>query len=202
VRSLDEPYREAILLRYFEGMAPRDIAKSRGVPIDTVRSHLRRGLAKLRERLDASHGGDRRAWCVALIPFAREPGAVTAPSTTLVASLAAGLLITLGGATWLTIADRDPAPSGVSTELAADAVGAGADPVGGSGPTLAAAPRATQQAPSPSGRAWIAGRVTTEGRAAPGVRVTASTTDVPRTTRDRLEGYLVARTRGRCSRQR
>ncbi len=196
VRSLEEPYREAILLRYFEGMAPRDIARTRGTPIDTVRSHLRRGLAKLRERLDANHAGDRRAWCVALIPFAREPGAMAGPSTTLVASLAAGLLITVGGVTWVASRDRDPASSGVSTEVASDALGSGTFPVDGSRPTLAAAPRATEQAPSPSGRAWIAGRVTAEGRAALGVRVTASSTDVPRTTRDRLEGYLVARTQG------
>jgi RNA polymerase sigma-70 factor (ECF subfamily) len=68
--ELREPYRTAILLRYFEDLSPADIARRQDVPLETVRSRLRRGLELLREALDADHDGDRRAWMLALLPFA------------------------------------------------------------------------------------------------------------------------------------
>ncbi len=82
VLTLDEPYRNTILLRYFEGLEPNAIAKHRGVPLETVRTHLKRGVALLRVKLDASHGGDRAAWIVALAPLSTfAPHAATAQST-------------------------------------------------------------------------------------------------------------------------
>ena len=54
VRGLPEPYRGAILLRYFEGLPPRGIAKRLGQPVETVRTHLKRAHALLRERSAAS----------------------------------------------------------------------------------------------------------------------------------------------------
>lgn len=71
VIALDEPYRTVVMLRYFEDRTSAEIARDRGVPAATVRSQLRDGLAKLRIKLDAKFEGDRRAWCVALMPFAR-----------------------------------------------------------------------------------------------------------------------------------
>ena len=64
--ELSEPYRTAILLRYLEGRTPAQIAQQLGVPKETVRTRLVRGLARLRARLDREHGGDRRAWIAAL----------------------------------------------------------------------------------------------------------------------------------------
>ncbi len=49
--SLSQSCRETILLRYFEGLAPRDIAKRHGAPVATVNTRLRRGLGQLREAL-------------------------------------------------------------------------------------------------------------------------------------------------------
>ncbi len=48
-----------------------------GVPVETARSRAQRGLAMLRERFDADHGGDRRAWAVPLLSLGSggEPGA-------------------------------------------------------------------------------------------------------------------------------
>ena len=69
VLELDEPYREVLLLRYFEELEPREIAARLAVPIATVRTRHARGLAKLRVKLEREYG-DRRAWCVALAPFA------------------------------------------------------------------------------------------------------------------------------------
>jgi len=90
VLELDEPCRTALLLRYYEDLGPRQIALRQGVPLDTVRSWLRRGLSRLRARLDAEHGGDRSAWCSALFPLTQlggVPAAAGAP-----AGMTAGLL--------------------------------------------------------------------------------------------------------------
>lgn len=64
VMDLEEPYRATILLRFFEGLPPRDVAARMAVPVETVRTRTRRAVEQLRERLDREHGGDRRAWAV------------------------------------------------------------------------------------------------------------------------------------------
>ncbi|MBI1850741.1 MAG: sigma-70 family RNA polymerase sigma factor [Planctomycetes bacterium] len=69
VLALDEPYRATILFRFFEDLPPKEIARRQGVPVDTVKTRLKRGLDQLRARLDREHGGDRRAWCLALLPL-------------------------------------------------------------------------------------------------------------------------------------
>lgn len=72
VLALDEPTRTIIVLRYLDGLKPRAIAARLGIPLDTVRSHLRRGLGRLRGRLDAWRGGDRAAWALVLLPALRD----------------------------------------------------------------------------------------------------------------------------------
>lgn len=74
VLALDEPFREAVLLRYYEGLAPREIAARLGVPDATVRTRVARGLERLRARLDAQHR-DRSAWAIAALPLARAESA-------------------------------------------------------------------------------------------------------------------------------
>lgn len=69
VLELDEPFRSALLLRYFEEKSPEEIAKRLGLPGSTVRNRLARGLARLRERFDREDG-DRRTWVRALLPLA------------------------------------------------------------------------------------------------------------------------------------
>ncbi|MCZ6596095.1 MAG: sigma-70 family RNA polymerase sigma factor, partial [Planctomycetota bacterium] len=107
VLALDEPYRRAILLRYFEGLTPSEIARKRGVPAATVKTQLRRALALLRERLDRDHG-DRRTWLLALTPLAKSGGAMAAAGTgalivstkTAVGAVAAAAAILVGGVWW------------------------------------------------------------------------------------------------------
>ena len=70
VAALGEPYRSTVLLRFFEERSAADIARIQGVPLDTVKTRLRRALAELRERLDRRHGGGGRAWRLALFPLA------------------------------------------------------------------------------------------------------------------------------------
>jgi RNA polymerase sigma-70 factor (ECF subfamily) len=65
VLQLDEPYRTTVLLRCYDGLSPADIALRCGVPTETARTRLRRGLASLRARLDRQCG-DRGAWATPL----------------------------------------------------------------------------------------------------------------------------------------
>jgi RNA polymerase sigma-70 factor (ECF subfamily) len=76
VLGVREPYRTVLLLRYYEDLAPRDIAARLHAPIDTVRSQLKRGLAVVRERLDRAHG-DSREWLHGLLAAAGLPAATT-----------------------------------------------------------------------------------------------------------------------------
>jgi RNA polymerase sigma-70 factor (ECF subfamily) len=69
VLSLDELYRDAILLRYFDELEPIEIARRLGIPDSTVRNRLRRGLAQLQVRLDCERGEGWRQWCLLLAPM-------------------------------------------------------------------------------------------------------------------------------------
>jgi RNA polymerase sigma-70 factor (ECF subfamily) len=70
VLAMAEPYRSTLLLRFFEGLEPSEIARRLDVPAGTVRWRLKEALARLRTQLDAAHAGDRRAWLGALAPLA------------------------------------------------------------------------------------------------------------------------------------
>ena len=48
---ISERQREAIRLRYYEGLPPREIARWLGVPLETVYTRLQRGLRGMRELL-------------------------------------------------------------------------------------------------------------------------------------------------------
>src|SRR5262245_58958505 len=58
VLALDEPYRTTVVLRFYEDLGATEIAARTGAPVETVRTRLKRGVAMLRIRLDAEHGGD------------------------------------------------------------------------------------------------------------------------------------------------
>jgi RNA polymerase sigma-70 factor, ECF subfamily len=52
VASLDEPYREVVALRFFAERSLAEIAEATDRPLGTVKTHLHRGLARLRRALD------------------------------------------------------------------------------------------------------------------------------------------------------
>jgi RNA polymerase sigma-70 factor (ECF subfamily) len=58
VAGLGEPYRETVALRFFGEHSLAEIAAITGRPLGTVKTHLHRGLARLRDRL-ADAGADR-----------------------------------------------------------------------------------------------------------------------------------------------
>ncbi len=70
VLHLDEPYLSTIILRYYENLPAREVAKRLGVPHETVKTRIQRGLDQLRTKLDHRYEGDRKAWCLALAPLA------------------------------------------------------------------------------------------------------------------------------------
>ena len=53
VASLGEPYREVVALRFFGEMSLDEIAATTHRPVNTVKTHLRRGLERLRPVLGA-----------------------------------------------------------------------------------------------------------------------------------------------------
>ncbi|MEM7198863.1 MAG: sigma-70 family RNA polymerase sigma factor [Planctomycetota bacterium] len=65
VVTLEEPYRETLLLRFLEDLPLRDVARRTGVPAETARTRIKRALARLQARLDREHG-NRAAWALPL----------------------------------------------------------------------------------------------------------------------------------------
>lgn len=55
VAALPEPYRETVALRFFGELALDEIAAATGRPLNTVKTHLRRGLERLRDAVGAVH---------------------------------------------------------------------------------------------------------------------------------------------------
>ncbi len=90
VLGLDEPYRSSVLLRFFEDLPPREIAERMGRPVNTVRTHIARGLAQLRTELDAEFG-DRESWGMAFLPLLWEGKKPLVSGTTL-AKTSGGLM--------------------------------------------------------------------------------------------------------------
>jgi len=79
VLALDEPYRKTVLLRFYDDLPPREVARRMGVPVETVRTRARRALELLRGHLDRESGGDGHSWALALIPLIRAPEVGTSP---------------------------------------------------------------------------------------------------------------------------
>ncbi len=140
VLALEEPYRETIVLRYFEELAPTAIARRQRVSVATVKTRLARGLAELRARLERQYRSEARDWALALLPLCTPRSEWIAWTTgTLLMStklkIAAALLLFAGllalvwprhaepqaeGATALARAPRAAAPEH-GTQLAPDA---------------------------------------------------------------------------------
>lgn len=53
VAALDEPYREVVALRFFADLPLAEIARQTDRPLGTVKTHLHRGLQRLRSSIDA-----------------------------------------------------------------------------------------------------------------------------------------------------
>ena len=90
--ALREPYRSALVLRFFDELSTAEIARRQDVPDGTARWRIHRGLELLRTRLDGRHSGDRERWALLILsPAARSP--LGAPrSSSQAASVSTGVL--------------------------------------------------------------------------------------------------------------
>lgn len=82
VLALDEPYRSAIALRYFDDLDPRTVAERQGVSYDAARQRIARGVALLRARFEKEDARGGRSWSALSLSLAdRNVGAPIALGT-------------------------------------------------------------------------------------------------------------------------
>ncbi len=103
VMDLRDPYRTVLLLRYFEGQSPLEIARRRQTTAATIRSQQKRALELLRESLDQKFDG-RRGWHTGLVAFVNFPpqgvasaGGAAAVTTTKVSTAGTVSGLAVGG---------------------------------------------------------------------------------------------------------
>lgn len=92
VLELDEPFRQTVLLRYYEGLSSPEIAQRMGVPEGTARQRLSKALGSLRERLDGEYG-DRSAWSLLFAPLVDRGAPLVEPTATGLSALVQGILV-------------------------------------------------------------------------------------------------------------
>lgn len=106
VMDLPEKYRSVLLLRYYEDCLPSEIGKRLDLPVETVRTRLKRGMALLRAKLTARLGKNATLLGLGMLAFpsARRMARMAVPAL----PIAAGLAVTLGGlsAAWLDSPER------------------------------------------------------------------------------------------------
>jgi RNA polymerase sigma-70 factor (ECF subfamily) len=83
VLRLAEPYRNTVLLHYFEDLSSAEIARRSGIPEGTVRRRLKVALDELRGRLHAEERKTGQAVVAVLAPLAVKPGTASAGSAAL-----------------------------------------------------------------------------------------------------------------------
>jgi RNA polymerase sigma-70 factor (ECF subfamily) len=65
--ALDEPVRSVMILRFTEELPPREVARRLSIPVETVRTRVKRGLEELRARLEREPRKGNGLWCLALV---------------------------------------------------------------------------------------------------------------------------------------
>jgi RNA polymerase sigma-70 factor (ECF subfamily) len=145
VLALPEPHRGTVLLRYFERLPPRAIAARESVPVETVRTRLKRASELLRRTLGENDGD---AWLAAIAPLvgarmgadgaatAATGGTIMGGKATIAAALGLGLA---GGLAGGRLAAPSAAPSTPGVEELAHRIEA-LEAARGSAPVAAGAP--------------------------------------------------------------
>jgi RNA polymerase sigma factor (sigma-70 family) len=191
VLDLEEPYRSAVLLRYYEGRDSAQISALLKVPAGTVRWRLKEGIERLRRAMDARHGGDRARWLPLLVPLAT-PGPGAGPT-------AARRSLPTEGAALMAMSMSTKGKILVVAALALLMLGAGgvlwrltgAGSDGGSDPAIAARARALRPL-SAQERALPPAAIEGEVRDPDGLPIAGAVVVLSRETRDRLSGTLPA----------
>lgn len=181
VSALSEPFREAVVQRFYQQLPPREIAARLGVPVATVRSRIRRGLEELRRMLDR-RDGDPEAWRLGLIAcFGLEGGrgaaAATLPLFTgwLMSKSALALVALVLGTLWFLL--QDPAAESKALPVPTSMDSAQAEPTartaGPDAQSPADPPELRRQGSPQTAASWTLRTVTPEGQAVPGATIYA-----------------------------
>jgi RNA polymerase sigma-70 factor (ECF subfamily) len=125
--ALDERDRTVLFFRYFDDLAPRAIAARMELPVETVRTRIKRGLARLRVALDRAHGDRRDAWVGVAAALA---GAGGRGALALKISLAAAVLLLVSSA-WTLWRPSSKVGNGAPTTASARSLTAVAGDEGG-----------------------------------------------------------------------
>ena len=172
VLALDEPYQSTVILVYYEGLSPTEVARRLDVPAGTVRWRLSHALDRVRVELDGRYTRSRRSWRALLVPVSPSIPAGSlagagkvimamngttkgAPVTAavLLPLLAGGLLVRerLGAG-----GDSADSPQAAATDTLSGGGGSGRDPGGAGGPgprRRVRVPRFTVDPPAPEAEA-------------------------------------------------
>jgi RNA polymerase sigma-70 factor (ECF subfamily) len=157
VLALAEPYRSAVIRRFFEEQEVAAIARITGSPVATIRTRIRRGVEQVRETLQARAAGDRSDASAALASlFARLRGIAGGEAATIAtggiamslaakSTLAAAALAAAALTLWIA---RGPAARTANGDGAAQSArSAPVAPVAATAPTLL--PPAVAREPEP-----------------------------------------------------
>jgi RNA polymerase sigma-70 factor (ECF subfamily) len=141
--ALEEPSRSAVLLRYHEGLAPRVIARRLGVPVETVKTRIHRGLTRLRARLGEGTAPERRRRGAGLAALAGLTRGGSSPGP---AGVAVAALLLAAAGTWFLLrgSGAAPPPQGAGRGIRAQGQPAPERP----GPTLTGRAPAAAGAPA------------------------------------------------------
>ena len=115
VLELEEPGRSVVLLRFYAGLPPREIACRQGVSTAVVHGRLQRAVTRLRRRLDHSAGGPAAWMAVLLGPPSPTGAALSFPIGGLLvnAKIAVAAVLLLTGALVAVLVLRQGGPSAV-----------------------------------------------------------------------------------------
>lgn len=108
--ALADPYRATLLLRFLDELPPREVARRMGVPVETVRTRVRRALEQLRIALGDEYGGDDSTRGAALLDLAALAGTGASVMTAKWASVGAVVLLA-GALAWRSLAARLEPPT-------------------------------------------------------------------------------------------
>jgi RNA polymerase sigma factor (sigma-70 family) len=119
VLALEEPFRTTVLLRYYEDLPPRAIARRMVVPVRTVNSRLARGLERLRAGFRRE--GIDRTWLAGLAALAK-PWELAGPGVLWmnakhVVTVAAAIAVAAGAFLWMRSGASAPAPIAARTSI-------------------------------------------------------------------------------------
>jgi RNA polymerase sigma-70 factor (ECF subfamily) len=118
VLALPPQYRDLVLLRFYEALPPRTIAKRLALPVETVRTRLKRALLQLRSQLGEAGPGKHSPAALASLAV---PGTTARTLTPLLFRLsgvprlatAVAAMLTIAGAAYLMLPSSPPLPTQV-----------------------------------------------------------------------------------------